>query len=111
MTTSQHQSLAGGRWKEMPFLEQMANIGSDVERALNWRARKNEAYSQKALERALELLDLALESAEGYPRRKELARVRETLVDYFLGENQYGATDDLWKKYFFNFAFAARRKY
>ena len=43
-----HKELAAGRWNEMPFLEQMANIGSEVERALNWRAKKNAAYSQKA---------------------------------------------------------------
>lgn len=30
----QHQQLASGRWAKMPFLEQMANIGSEVERAI-----------------------------------------------------------------------------
>lgn len=30
----QHQELAAGRWSRLPFLEQMANIGSEVERAL-----------------------------------------------------------------------------
>ncbi len=111
MTHPQHQGLAQGRWKQMSFLEQMANIGSDVERAINWRAKKNEAFSQKAFERALELLDLSLESAESYPRRRELARVRELWVDYFLGENQYATTDALWRKYFYHFTFAARRNH
>ena len=31
--TYQHAGLAAGRWKELPFVEQMANIGSEVERA------------------------------------------------------------------------------
>ena len=105
----QHQSLAEGRWKQMTFLEQMANIGSDVERALNWRAKNNEAFSQKALERALELLDLTLENAGSSSRLREVARVREALVDYFLGDNQYGSTEMLWKKYFFHFNFAVRK--
>ena len=33
----QHAGLAAGRWKELPFLERMANIGGEVERALGWR--------------------------------------------------------------------------
>ena len=29
-----HKDLAGGRWFEFSLLEQMANIGSEVERAM-----------------------------------------------------------------------------
>jgi hypothetical protein len=105
----QHQSLAAGRWKEFSFLEQMANIGSEVGRALNWRAKNNNAFSQKALERSLELLDLTLENAGSYPRRRELARVREALVDFFWGSNEFHSTEALWKKYFLHFNFAARK--
>lgn len=105
----QHRELAAGRWKKMPFIEQMANIGSEVERALNWRAKHNDAYSLQAFERALELTDLTLESVSGFPRLKEVARLREALVDYFLGSNQFKSTEDLWIKYFMNFTYAARR--
>ena len=57
----QHKDLAAGRWKELPFFERMANIGSEVERALAWRAKNNAEYFQKAFERAIELIDLTLE--------------------------------------------------
>ena len=107
----QHADLAAGRWNETPFPEQMANIGSEVERALNWQAKRNAAYSQKAFERALELVDLALGSAKSLSRLKELARVREALVDYFLGTNQFISTEVLWRKYFAHFTYAARRNY
>lgn len=107
--TYQHQSLAAGRWKQMTLIEQMANIGSEVERALNWKAKNNAPYCQKAFERALELLDLSLESAQGFPRLKELARTREALVDYFYGSNQYQSGEGLWRKYFLSFAVAARK--
>ncbi len=40
-------------------------------------------------------------------RLKEPARVREALLDYFLGENEYGSTEDSWRRYFFQFALAA----
>ena len=105
----QHASLAAGRWKEMTFLEQMANIGSEVERALNWRAKQNADYSSRAFERSLELLDLTLDSVRGMPRRKEVARLREAIVDYFAGSNQFKSTEASWKKYFSSFTYAARR--
>ena len=107
----QHKDLAQGRWKTMPLLEQMANIGSEVERALNWRGKQNAAYSQKAFERALDLMDIALESHLDLARLKELTRVREAMVDYFCGTNQFMSTETSWRKYFSNFIFAARRNY
>ena len=107
--TYQHQSLARGRWSQMPLAEQMANIGSEVDRALHWRAKNNDPFCQKAVDRALELLDLSLASAEGFPRLKELARTREALVDYFLGSNQYQSAESSWRKYFLSFAFLIRK--
>jgi hypothetical protein len=107
--TYQHQDLAAGRWRQLTFLEQMANIGSEVERALSWRAKHNPEYAQRAFERALELLDLTLADARSTARLRELARVRETLVDFFFGNNSYVSTEDLWRKYFTPFTYAARR--
>ncbi|MBN1405579.1 MAG: hypothetical protein JW946_03585 [Candidatus Omnitrophica bacterium] len=105
----QHKSLATGRWNTLPFLEQMANIGSEVERALNWRTKNNSDYSKQAAERALELLDLALDSTKGLSRLKELARVRESIADYFFGVNQYSSTEESLKSYFLCFAYAIRK--
>ena len=107
----QHKDLAAGRWNQLPFLEQMANIGSEVERALNWRAKNNIAYCQKAFERALELVDLSLDTITGFTRLKELARLREAIVDYFYGTNQFMSTEELWRKYFLSFTYAARRNH
>jgi hypothetical protein len=107
----QHGNLAAGRWKRLSFAEQMANIGSEVERALSWQAKNNTAYSRKAFERALELLDLTLDSATRYPCLKEVARVREAVADYFAGSNQFNSTRASWQKYFMPFAYLARSRY
>lgn len=107
----QHKDLAKGRWNELSFLEQMANIGSEVERALNWKSKNNTAYCQKAAERALELVDLTLDVIKKFSRRKELTRMRETLVDYFFGDNLFVSTAESWRSYFSHFTYAARRNY
>jgi len=107
----QHHTLAAGRWKQLPFPEQMSHIGSEVERALNWRAKQHPAYCDQAAERALELVDLTLETAHHFPRLKEVSRVREALVDYFFGANQFQSTDASWRTYFSSFTYAVRKQY
>jgi len=87
----------------------MANIGSEVERALNWKERKNDEYSQKALERALDLIGITTAGISELCRLKELFRVKEALNDYFRGDNEYLSTSASWKKYFMHFAYAARK--
>jgi len=103
-----HKSMTPEKWKKFSFYDQMANIGSEVFRAMSWR-RKNQEYSRLALERALELLDLSLETnGSSRPRLKELARLREMLADYFYFDNEYGSSDKNWENYFFAFNYAAR---
>lgn len=95
-------------WRSLTFFEQMAHIGSEVARAIAWRGKGNGEYSRKAVERSLELLFLTIDSPQNKRRLKELTRLRETLIDYFLGQNQYGSADELWQKYFYGFNYAAR---
>lgn len=107
----QHQQLAQGKWNELSLIEQMANIGSEVERTISWKLKGNNEYSQKAFARALELLSLTIDDEKNKKRLKELVRDYEVLVDYFAGENIYGSSDKLWRNYFFAFNWAARAKH
>lgn len=104
----QHKNLAAGRWKKLSFIEQMANIGSEVERTMSWRKKKNKDSSQKAFFRSLELVSLTIADKKNKKRLKELTRLKEVLVDYFFGSNQYGSSDKLWHNYFYAFNYAAR---
>jgi len=108
MNTAIHTQLAAGRWLEMDFFNQMANIGSEVHRTISWR-EKNAEFSKKAFYRALELLDLTIADKKNVNRLAELLRLRETLIDYFLFDNVYKSTDKQWESYFFAFNMAARR--
>lgn len=104
----QHKDLASGRWRELSFFEQMANVGSEIERTVSWLKKGNREYGRLAFERALELLDLTIREARGKGRLRELCRVREALADHFAFDNSYQSTDESWRKYFYSFTFAAR---
>jgi hypothetical protein len=101
-----HRGLTREQWFNRSIFDQMANIGSEVLRAISWRER-NAEYSRQALYRALELLDLTVEDRKNTDRLKELLRARELLVDFFLYENIYHSSDEQWQRYFYAFNLAA----
>jgi hypothetical protein len=104
----QHKELANGRWRKLSLVEQLANVGSEVYRTISWKNQYNQEYSDKAFDRALELLDFTIADPKNIGRLKELTRLRECLVDYFMFNNIYGSSDEKWEKYFYAFAYAAR---
>lgn len=104
-----HQDLAAGKWATLTLAEQLGNVGSEVGRAFSWKKRGNQEQSEKAMQRAFELLDLTIGSYQTYPRLKELARVRENLADFFYGDNEHKSVPEQIEKYFFQFALLARR--
>lgn len=96
----QHKELYNGRWSRMSFLEQMANIGSEVYRANNWKNKGNDEYAKEAFFRSLELFDLTKDSKLTKPQLKELCRMREIWVDYFYYDNDYKYTEESINNYF-----------
>jgi hypothetical protein len=103
-----HQGLAPSRWFQFTLFEQLGNVGSDIDRAISWRKKGDFDYSKQAFDRALELLNWTIKDPKNRgPRLRELCRVREAVIDYFMYDNRYCSTDEDWQKYFFNFAYMA----
>lgn len=104
----QHQELANGRWNTLSLSAQLANIGAEVGRSLNWQKKGNSEQSRRALERGLELFDLTIADARWRARLKEILRARELVCDFFAGQNDFQSTPESIGKYFLPFAVAAR---
>ncbi len=102
-----HKELSEEKWFAKSLAEQMANIGSEVERMIIWKP-KDQKYHELAFERALELIDITRLDPKNKPRLRELCRMREVLVDWYL-ENQYSSTDKSWQNYFLAFNYLARK--
>jgi len=110
MTSPLHKSLAEGRWFTFSIVEQLANVGSEFERAASAFQRGDEARFGKAFERMLELLDLTIADPKSRTpcRLRELLRLREEVCDVFHGNEVYGISIDVLKKDFLYFGIAAR---
>ena len=105
-----HKGLTIERWQKMSLAEQLANVGSEVSRALNWKNKGDNDRCQQAFFRSLELMDLTRATVSNPSYLKELGRVREVMVDYFFGDNVYGSSEKNWRSYFDHFGYAARNK-
>jgi len=99
------------RWAAMPFMEQMANIGSEVGRTAKWATKGKVNLAESAYIRALDLFDLTIKYGRlNSPGRSaaltELCRSR----DLFAQAVQDSDIDTLnWlDNYFLHFAAAER---
>jgi hypothetical protein len=106
-----HKELAAGRWFELTLIEQLANIGSEVHRAIKWFKEDDKERFQIAFEKALELFDLTLEDERWKGRRKEIGRSREFFCSLFQEQHYINhLPDDMeWlDNYFLWFGIRAR---
>lgn len=105
-----HQELSQGRWQKLSLAEQIGNIGSELARAGSWDEKKMAEQKKQALTRALELIDLTLDSVRQQPTHlKEIARLREVVAGLFVGGTEiYASFADL-EKFYLPFAILARR--
>jgi hypothetical protein len=109
--TALHPSLASGRWFTFTLSEQLGNIGSEVGRAITWKTKNFPEQSLLALTRALELFYLTLADKRwAGARRREIARAKEVVCDFLVGDNQFQSDPVGLQKYFDTFAWAARHK-
>jgi len=107
MMTLKH-NITLERWFKFSLFEQLANVGADIDRTIQWKDKGNLDYSRQAFERGLELLDLTIADPKNRgPRLREILLTREMLIDYFIYDNEYNFTDAYWQQYFYDFNYAA----
>jgi hypothetical protein len=104
-----HAGLASGRWREMTLAQQLANIGSEVDRAIRSSQSGQVARFENALDRALELFDLsAADDRWRGPRRREVLRAREEFCRLFFDDDVHPESASGLSRYFLQFTILAR---
>lgn len=107
--TTHHPDLAAGRWFTFTLAAQLGNVGSEYERALQWKERGDEVRFEHAFARLLELVDLTIADPRWKNHRlKELTRLREVICDELCNETrEFNSHSDL-REYFLYFGILAR---
>jgi hypothetical protein len=107
---SVRHAAAAVRWSQLSLVEQLANVGSEVERAIRAKELGQESRLELALERALELFDLtAADERWRGPRRREVLRAREEFCRLLHERDVPPDSARGLCAYFLAFAVAARR--
>lgn len=87
-------------WYSMPVNVQLANVGSEVGRAISWKKRGNEQRMRSFCNKAIEFLEIMKTDKKNIDRVRELDFCIEELKDYFMGQNIYETTDEILMKYY-----------
>ena len=101
-----HLESARASWAKFSLVEQMANIGSEVSRAL--QAKDNQARYLGAVTRALDLFYITIEDPRWKGRLREILRVRELFAAAALGSDEFKTSLEDLDRYFDCFAWLAR---
>lgn len=106
-----HAELAAGRWSALTLAEQLAHVGSEVDRAMRaWETHRPDRF-EKAFHRALELFDLTAQDERWRgPRRREILRAREEFCRLFFDDDPPPGSARGLRNYFLHFAVLARRR-
>ena len=87
------------RWFNMSVGMQLANVGSEVARAIHWKNKNDREKQERFCAKAVELLELTKADPKNIHRKGELDFCIEELQDYFLGDNYYQTTDRMLTRY------------
>ena len=107
-----HKHAAAGGWARLDLVEQLANVGSEVERTIRAHRAGRASRFESALERALELFDLTAADPRWRGHRcQEVLRAREEFCRLFFDPDVPADSAEGLRRYFFGFAHAARMRH
>ncbi len=110
VSPTHHPGLAP-RWGSFTLMEQLAHVGSEVDRTIRANESGNTARFDHALARALELFDLtAMDIRWRGHRCREILRAREEFCRLFFDESVPTGSAVGLQRYFLYFAIAARNQ-
>ncbi len=105
-----HKQAAREGWARLELVEQLGNVGSEVDRAIRAHEAGASRRFEGAFARALELFDLTGADARWRGHRaREIRRAREEFCRLFLDPDVPADSSSGLRRYFFAFAWAARR--
>ena len=104
-----HKHAAADTWNRLELVEQLGNVGSEVDRAIRFHMAGRMSRFEGALERALELFDLTAADPRWRGHRcQEILRAREEFCRLFFDPDVPPRSAEGLRKYFYGFARAAR---
>lgn len=97
------------RWRQFDLIDQLANIGSELNRVIIWQGR-DEKKAQEFAYATLDLFDLTIADPRWRYRLKEILRSRYLFCDLLWGKNEFKTSLADLEKDFFRYAYYSRNR-
>ena len=97
------------KWQKFSLEQQMANIGSEVVRAVNLKEKSEEKLSKDSAWRVLEMIDSTLSDKRWRGRLREVFIMRDVFCDYLFSYGNFNVAGNNLKEYFLPFALLAMK--
>jgi hypothetical protein len=80
------------RFTAFSLKTQLGHITAEIVRARGWADKGQEDYSRSAISRALELLSFSEAGAKTFAARREMARLKELVAQFYNQDKVYDVT-------------------
>ena len=98
-----HKGLNLERWAAFPLHTQLLNVGSEISRAREMRRAGDRLQEERCYERALELIDITIETTRNLAQLRELTLLREAVAS-FTAKSELNISLDLLYNYLLQFS-------
>ena len=96
-------------WEKLSLIEQLSHVGAEIHRAEHWEKKRDKESRNKALERAIDLMDSILNNTNLRHRTREITRLREVVCDCYADKGAMDVSLPMLDHYFITFAIYSRR--
>ena len=97
MKLAHHQGLTVEYWNTISFAKQLLNVGSEISRARNAKRIGDMNQEKRAYERALELIDLTIETVHNTAQLREIQLLREAIASLMIKSDFNISLDALYR--------------
>lgn len=95
--------MESARWNQMSISEQILNIGGEIQRAVDRKAKNDPKLAHDYFEKAIEWIKLTKDDPKNHNRIEEISIVEDELKDYFnlnIYKNDKNSIMSYWNSFF-----------
>ena len=102
-----------GKWHQMSFLQQYANLGTEICRTIKAKESNDTPRFEEAAQRMFELFYMTVDACTRKKtpgKLKETLRAKEVTLDFLYGDNLYSSSPKNFESYFFTISVLANEE-
>lgn len=97
-------------WVKYSMFDQIGHIGSEIARIRHWENKADKVSRNKAIERAIDLIDLIKQDPKWLNRRREIGILRDVIAEKYVDGHYFDVPLEQIEQYCIDFVLLGRRR-